>query len=174
METKWPCSFKENDLERVPELTGRILRTRYRTGMRGIRSYFRASQPKGLNDEVDDNDDLLQLPKSLEIFTITTKYLVTLLIKNFPTFQISNASFKDVLKITRLVDIFSVCKINFHYFYYLNKFCNFLMLLSRSMKSEKDKQKPVRLICEERRYLEKFITSVNYRESVCRLVQILI
>lgn len=84
METKWPCSFKENDLERVPELTGRILRTRYRTGMRGIRSYFKASQPKGLNDEVDDNDDLLQLPKSLEIFTITTKYLVTLLIKNFP------------------------------------------------------------------------------------------
>ena len=91
--------------------------------MRGIRSYFRASQPKGLNDEVDDNDDLLQLP--LEIFTIITKYLVTLLIKNFPTFQISNKSFKDVLKITRLVDIFSVCKINFHYFYYLNKFCNF-------------------------------------------------
>ena len=125
METKWPCSFKENDLERVPELTGRILRTRYRTGMRGTRSYFRASQPKGLNDEVDDNDDLLQLPKSLEIFTIITKYLVTLLIKNFPTFQISNKSFKDVLKITRLVDIFSVCKINFHYFYYLNKFCNF-------------------------------------------------
>ena len=60
--------------------------------MRGIRSYFRASQPKGLNDEVDDNDDLLQLP--LEIFTIITKYLVTLLIKNFPTFQISNKSFK--------------------------------------------------------------------------------
>ena len=68
METKWPCSFKENDLERVPELTGRILRTRYRTGMRGIRSYFRASQPKGLNDEVDDNDDLLQTTKIIGDF----------------------------------------------------------------------------------------------------------
>ena len=34
------------------------------------------------------------------------------------------------------------------------------------MKSEKDKQKPVRLICEERRYLKKFITSLSYRENV--------
>ena len=34
------------------------------------------------------------------------------------------------------------------------------------MKSEKDKQKPVTLICEEGRYLKNLLTLLSYRENV--------
>ena len=76
METTWSCSFKEMTLEGFGNWQGGP--REHDIGQESVEySYFRASQPKGPNDEVDGNEDLLRLSKLLEIFTNITKYLVT-------------------------------------------------------------------------------------------------
>ena len=73
---------------RIPELTERMLRTRCRTGMHGIRLLFRASQSNDNNgdDDDDDGDDDDDNDLCLHC-SVTTLNVVYISIKGRNTFE---------------------------------------------------------------------------------------